>query len=75
MGKHKIKPEEIRKMSAEERLKLLNELSVELINLRHKAATGTLESPGRLREVRKNIARILTIIREEELGKARGSRR
>ncbi len=67
MAKHKIKPEEIRKMSREERLKLLRELRVELITLRHKAATGALESPGRLRELRKNIARILTILREEEL--------
>jgi len=66
--KHKIRPDEIRKMSKEERLKLLHELRVELINLRHKAATGTLESPGRLREVKRNIARILTIMREEELG-------
>ncbi|MCE4628290.1 MAG: 50S ribosomal protein L29 [Desulfurococcales archaeon] len=63
-----MKPDEIRKMSREEKLKLLKELRIELINLMHKAATGTLESPGRLREVRKNIARILTILREEELG-------
>lgn len=68
MAKHKIKPEEIRKMSRDEKIKLLRELRVELINLRHKASTGTLESPGRLREVKKNIARILTILREEELG-------
>ncbi len=67
MAKHKVKAEEIRKMSKEERLKLLQELKTELILLRHKARTGTLESPGRLRELRKNIARILTIMREEEL--------
>ncbi len=68
MPKHKVRPDEIRKMSKEERLKLLDEFRTELINLRHKAATGTLESPGRLRELKKNIARILTIMREEELG-------
>ena len=68
VAKHKIRPDEIRKMSRDERLKLLEELRVELINLRHKAAAGTLESPGRLREVKRNIARILTIMREEELG-------
>lgn len=71
MGKHRIKADEIRKMSEEERLKLLEELRRELINLRYKAASGTLENPGRLRELRRNIARILTIMREEELrGKA-----
>ena len=68
MAKHKIKPRELRKMGREERLKLLEEFRTELINLRHKAAAGTLESPGRLRELKKNIARILTIMREEELG-------
>jgi len=67
VGKYKIKPEEIRKMSREERLKLLRELRMELVNLRHKAAVGTLENPGKLRETRRNIARILTILREEEL--------
>ncbi|MCE4609864.1 MAG: 50S ribosomal protein L29 [Desulfurococcales archaeon] len=69
MAKHKIKAEELRKMSREERMKLLEEFESELIVLRHKAATGALENPGRLRELRKNIARILTINREEELGR------
>jgi len=71
MPKHKIRPEEIRKMSREEREKLLRELKIELINLRHKASIGIIENPGRLRELKRNIARILTINREEEL-KARG---
>ena len=71
MPKHKIRPEDIRKMSREEREKLLREFREELITLRHKAAVGVLENPGRLRELRRNIARILTINREEELrGKA-----
>lgn len=72
MGKHRIKADEIRKMSKEERLKLLEELRRELINLRYKAASGTLENPGRLRELRRNIARILTIMREEELKEKAG---
>ncbi|MCE4621452.1 MAG: 50S ribosomal protein L29 [Desulfurococcales archaeon] len=72
MGKHRIKADEIRKMSKEERLKLLEELRRELINLRYKAASGTLENPGRLRELRRNIARILTIMREEELKETAG---
>ena len=69
MAKHKIKAKEIRGMSREERLKLLQELRNELIILRHKAQVGGLESPGRLRELKRNIARILTINREEELGR------
>jgi large subunit ribosomal protein L29 len=39
-----------------------------LFNLRFQAATGQLESHGRLRHVRKDIARIYTILRERELG-------
>ena len=71
MAKHKLRPEDIRKMSREEREKLLREFKEELITLRHKAAVGVLENPGRLTELRRNIARILTINREEELrGKA-----
>mgnify|MGYP003897853071 CR=1 FL=1 len=40
----------------------------ELFNLRFQAATGQLESHGRLRTVKKDIARIYTIMRERELG-------
>lgn len=68
MGKHKVKASEIRSMSREEREKLLKEFREELIILRHKSAVGGLESPGRLRELRRNIARILTINREEQEG-------
>ena len=70
--KHKIKAKDIRAMSLEERLKLLKEMRMELITLRYKASVGTLTNPGRLRELRRNIARILTIIREEELRGAKG---
>ena len=44
------------------------EAKEELFNLRFQAATGQLESHGRLRAVRKDIARIYTIMRERELG-------
>ncbi len=71
MGKYMIKADDIRKMSREERLKKLNELREELMKLRLKAATGTLENPGAIRAIRKTIARILTIMREEELGSTR----
>ena len=46
----------------------LAEAKIELFNLRFQAATGQLESHGRLRAVRREIARIYTIMRERELG-------
>jgi|SRR5262245_41871025 len=46
----------------------LREAKEELFNLRFQAATGQLESHGRLRTVRRDIARIYTILRERELG-------
>ncbi|MEG1483074.1 50S ribosomal protein L29 [Clostridium sp.] len=45
----------------------LNELKAELFNLRFQLATGQLENPIRIREVKKSIAQIKTIIREEEI--------
>jgi len=46
----------------------VRESKEELFNLRFQAATGQLESHGRLTAVRKEIARIYTIMRERELG-------
>jgi large subunit ribosomal protein L29 len=46
----------------------LRESKEELFNLRFQAATGQLESHGRLRSVRRDIARVYTIMRERELG-------
>ena len=43
------------------------ELKAELFNLRFQLATGQLENPMRIREVKKSIAQIKTIIREEEI--------
>ena len=55
--------------ATEEELDLkLTEAKIELFNLRFQAATGQLESHGRLRAVRKEIARIYTVKRERELG-------
>jgi len=57
------------RMSSEEELDTkLAEAKIELFNLRFQAATGQLESHGRLRAVRKEIARIYTVMRERELG-------
>ena len=60
--------EELRQLSAEELTSKVRELKEELFNLRFQAATGKLESHGRLSAVRKEIARVYTIVRERELG-------
>ncbi|MCO6004557.1 MAG: 50S ribosomal protein L29 [Actinoallomurus sp.] len=46
----------------------LKEAKEELFNLRFQGATGQLETHGRLREVKREIARIYTVMRERELG-------
>ncbi len=57
------------RISSEEELHAkLAEAKEELFNLRFQGATGQLESHGRLRAVRKEIARIYTVMRERELG-------
>ena len=75
MGKYMIKTDDIRKMNPEERLKKLEELKEELAKLRLKAEVGTLENPGAIRAIRKTIARILTVMREEELAKQKRQKR
>src|SRR3981189_494015 len=59
---------ELRSSSPEELSSKLAEAKEELFNLRFQGATGQLESHGRLRAVRKEIARIYTVMRERELG-------
>ena len=61
----KVKPDEIRKMNAEERIKKLKELRLELLKLRMQAKVGLLKDTARVRNTRRSIARILTIINEE----------
>jgi large subunit ribosomal protein L29 len=63
-----ITAEELRALGTEELQAKLKEAKEELFNLRFQAATGQLESHGRLTAVRKEIARIYTVIRERELG-------
>ena len=62
------KASEFRGYSSEELNTKLSEAKEELFNLRFQAATGQLESHGRLRANRKEIAQIYTIMRERELG-------
>ena len=59
---------QLRTQTEEELNVKLAEAKAELFNLRFQAATGQLESHGRLRAVRREIARIYTIKRERELG-------
>ncbi|SDD73602.1 50S ribosomal protein L29 [Auraticoccus monumenti] len=59
---------ELRGLSREALNKQVRELKEELFTLRFQAATGQLESHGRLRAVRKDIARIYTVIQERNLG-------
>ncbi|ADY01476.1 50S ribosomal protein L29 [Vulcanisaeta moutnovskia 768-28] len=52
-------------MRLEDRAKLLNDLRSELLKLQTQRERGTLDNPGRVRAIRRAIARILTIINEE----------
>ena len=63
-----VSANELRGLSREQLNAKVVELKEELFGLRFAAATGQLESHGRLREARKDIARIYTILRERELG-------
>ena len=59
---------ELREVSEDDLMTKLREAKEELFNLRFQAATGQLENHGRLRAVRRDIARIYTVMRERELG-------
>jgi large subunit ribosomal protein L29 len=59
---------DLRSATEEELDSRLADAKIELFNLRFQAATGQLESHGRLHAVRKEIARIYTVKRERELG-------
>ena len=63
-----IKPGELREMADEALVEKLREAKAELFNLRVQSATGQLDNHGRLQVIRRDIARIYTIMRERELG-------
>lgn len=62
-----VKNNEIRELTNEEITKKIEEYKEELFNLRFNQATGNLENPARIRELRKLVARMKTILREREL--------
>ena len=68
IGSKNLTPAELDKMEDSVLLEELKKAKEELFNLRFQGATGQLESHGRLRAVKRDIARIYTIIRERELG-------
>ena len=62
---------EIRDKSNDELLKTLDEFKKELFDLRFQRATGSIDNPMRIRELRKSIARILTVLKEKESEEAK----
>lgn len=63
-----MKANEFRGLSSEEIESRVDQLKDELFNLRFQLATGQLENPMRIRQVRKDIARAKTILKQRELG-------
>jgi large subunit ribosomal protein L29 len=66
-----MKPEKYRELTRSELERILRDLREELFNLRFRVSTQKLDNPLRLREVRRDLARVMTILREDELGKIR----
>jgi len=62
-----MKVNEIKDLTTEDIIKKEAEIKEELFNLRFQQATGNLEKPSRIRELRKTIARLKTILREREM--------
>jgi large subunit ribosomal protein L29 len=68
VGSKELRPEELDTFEDQRLLDELKRQKEELFNLRFQDATGQLDNHGRLRSVRRDIARIYTVIRERELG-------
>ena len=62
-----MKPKEVRELSAEQLATKLNELKKDLFNLRLQHATNQLDNPIKIREVKHDIARVKTVLRERQL--------
>ena len=68
IGTKGLSPSDLDGLDDEQLVAELKKAKEELFNLRFQSATGQLESHGRLKAVRRDIARIYTILRERELG-------
>ena len=64
-----MKASEIRALSAEEVLRKVDDLKQEFFNLRFQHETGQLENPQKMKQTKRDIARVKTIIKQLELGK------
>ena len=62
-----MKATEVRDLTDKERLEKMDDLSQEYFNLKFQLATGKMETPGRLKSIRRDIARLKTVIRESDL--------
>ena len=62
-----MKVKEIRELTTEQIVAKIKENKEELFNLRFQQATGNLEKPSRIRELRHEVARLNTVLREREL--------
>ena len=69
-----MKIKDLRALSNEELTKKITEAKKELLELRIKKSTGSLEKPSRINELRKGIARAMTIIKERELSESEVSK-
>lgn len=64
-----MKADKIRELTDEELVRKVSDYKEELFNLRFQVATGQLDNPMRIRDVRKNIARCKTILRQREISR------
>ena len=66
-----MKAEKYRELTREELERIVRDLKEELFNLRFRVSTQKLDNPLRIRHVRRDLSRVLTILREDELGRLR----
>jgi large subunit ribosomal protein L29 len=66
-----MKPEKYRELTREELERTARDLTEELFNLRFRVSTQKLDNPLRLRFLKRDLARVLTILREDQLGRKR----
>ncbi|MEM1662524.1 MAG: 50S ribosomal protein L29 [Pyrobaculum sp.] len=64
MSEKKLKAKALREMTPEERRELLNQLRAELVRLQTQRSRGFVEKPGKIKQIKRAIARILTIEKE-----------
>jgi large subunit ribosomal protein L29 len=67
-----MKASEIKELSMEEMLRKLDDLKGELFNLRFQHETGQLENPQKMKQTKRDIARVKTLIKQSELNKETG---